>query len=520
MNARSNDIQDCPNEIGDHVTAGEQETDDEKADEKDTNSTASDSEGEWSSTSSSEVEEETEQLQVASQSNTSQRQQGLLRALSNSCREETRKLAKDNLLSVVYDNVNPVFKASEQILGRKDSQENGTCATAFPLFDASVDDLKVSDLLDSADKAPPLNKKDILLTSQENEYLEERLVHTVLRIIVSFGGPRFARFKKDVDASLPLTSDKLELHKTIIHPLPAFEIDESSTTGNAEVLDAIFAELRLDRTSEILQRVIRIIWGDQLSVARVRSVVLNRLGHDSASNSYLDVVCGPGIFHYQIAATGALLETHWGNPHLSTQNPGSLCFHNTVLDRKPIVISSLPPYRTCRDLTFVSLYARIFHCLELVSNQPDLDQYAADASWDELKGHSREIVMQFANPAKADELRIARELELSSDVSAGLDSELHPLTSGDMVFENAIYFLRDALCLREFTDAIKGGDSGRMLTILKVYALAYRGAGRTKYAHELLHLIHNLTHVWPQSLRYEFKFSHNLELTNCTGTLS
>ena len=195
---------------------------------------------------------------------------GLLRQLSQSCREEARTAAKDNLLSVVYDNVNPVFKASEQILGRKDSQENGTCATAFPLFDASVDDLKVSDLLNSADIAPPLKKQDILLTSEENQDLRDRLVHTVLRIIVTFGGLRFARFQTDVDTTLPQTPDKIKLHKTTILPLPAFEIDESSTTGNAEVLEAIFAELSIDRTSEIFKRVIRIIWGDQLSVARVR----------------------------------------------------------------------------------------------------------------------------------------------------------------------------------------------------------------------------------------------------------
>ena len=73
--------------------------------------------------------------------------------------------------------------------------------------------------------------------------------------------------------------------------------------------------------------------------------------------------------------------------------------------------------------------------------------------------------------------------------------------SGDMVFENASLFLRDALVLREFTDAIKGGYSGRIIRVLKLLALMYRGSGRTKYAHEVLHLVHNLTHVWPKGLR-------------------
>ncbi|KAI0362888.1 hypothetical protein BV20DRAFT_930443, partial [Pilatotrama ljubarskyi] len=37
--------------------------------------------------------------------------------------------------------------------------------------------------------------------------------------------------------------------------------------------------------------------------------------------------------------------------------------------------------------------------------------------------------------------------------------------------------------------------------VLKLLALMYRGSGRLKYAHELLHLVHNLTHVWPKPLR-------------------
>ncbi|KAH7906597.1 hypothetical protein BJ138DRAFT_1162281 [Hygrophoropsis aurantiaca] len=69
-----------------------------------------------------------------------------------------------------------------------------------------------------------------------------------------------------------------------------------------------------------------------------------------------------------------------------------------------------------------------------------------------------------------------------------------------MVFENAILFMRDALLLREFTDAVKAGDSGRVILILKVWALSYRGSGRSKYAHEMLFLLHNITHIWPKSL--------------------
>jgi hypothetical protein len=50
---------------------------------------------------------------------------------------------------------------------------------------------------------------------------------------------------------------------------------------------------------------------------------------------------------------------------------------------------------------------------------------------------------------------------------------------GDMVFENAILSMHDALISQEFTDAIKCGDSGCVILVLKIWALSFHGNGRT-----------------------------------------
>ncbi|ESK81501.1 hypothetical protein Moror_2183 [Moniliophthora roreri MCA 2997] len=73
--------------------------------------------------------------------------------------------------------------------------------------------------------------------------------------------------------------------------------------------------------------------------------------------------------------------------------------------------------------------------------------------------------------------------------------------AGDMVLENVILFMCDSLLSHEFSDAIKVGDSGHILLVLKIWALSFHGNGRTKYAYEMLHLIHNLMHVWPPSIQ-------------------
>ena len=200
---------------------------------------------------------------------------------------------------------------------------------------------------------------------------------------------------------------------------------------------------------------------------------------------------------------------HWVKPDTGTQNPGSLWYHNTHLDRLPIVLTSLPPFRICRDLIFVSLYARVLHCLLRVSGCEKLEDYVETATWDSLRADAAAIYDQYATASVAAQLceERAQELEQRTKNEAGQNDEgddnerERPLTTGDMLFENGVYFLRDALLSREFSDAIKFGDSGRVVLVLKLWALAFRGNGRTKYAYEMLHLIHHLEAVWSPEIR-------------------
>ncbi|KAF9568626.1 hypothetical protein CPC08DRAFT_624950 [Agrocybe pediades] len=199
----------------------------------------------------------------------------------------------------------------------------------------------------------------------------------------------------------------------------------------------------------------------------------------------------PGLFHAKMADMLGLLNTHWGKPNTGTRNPGSLWFHNTRLGRLPITLSSPPSFRVSRDLVFVSLYARVLHCLLLVSNTTSLEEYTKKfTTWAELVNHAKLIFRDYAQGSTVLKLREDRENE-----TGGKKGE------GDMIFENAILFLRDALISREFTDAVKAGDSGRVVLILKIWALGFRGNGRTKYAHEMLHIIHHLTNILTPEIR-------------------
>lgn len=107
----------------------------------------------------------------------------------------------------------------------------------------------------------------------------------------------------------------------------------------------------------------------------------------------------PGLFHVKIADMYGLFITHWGKLNAGTRNLGSLGFHNTCLHRSPILLTSLPPFCTCRDLMFVSLYAHVLHCLLLVAGKKTLDEYADSiSSWEDLKCDADMILRQYMDP--------------------------------------------------------------------------------------------------------------------------
>ncbi|CAA7269639.1 unnamed protein product [Cyclocybe aegerita] len=382
-------------------------------------------------------------------------------------------VASTGLFATSYDNINMVFRAAEQIVGWTDAQENGTCATIWPLWKARLEDMKVEDLTSTFDQAPLLSIHDI---------------------IVTYGGEGFEKFGDDLARTLPVSDEKIELNKTPLHPLPAMDIDESTIVGGAEVVETIFDILGIRKVKGWLGT-IKFFCGDQLTIAQLRALVNIWAGHEGGYSGFGWGVWMPGLFHAKMADVHGCLLTHWGKPSAGTQNPGCLAFHNTVLQRKPITITSPPPFRTCRDLIFVSLYARVLHCLLLVSKKASLKECLEDLTWAQLELYSTEILKKFGSADIVSELRQKRK-----QAAAKLTTET-PVHDGDMVFENAVLFFRDALLSREFTDAVKSGDSGRVLLVLKTWALSFRGSGQTKYAHEMLHLIHNLTHVWPREIR-------------------
>jgi hypothetical protein len=91
-----------------------------------------------------------------------------------------------------------------------------------------------------------------------------------------------------------------------------------------------------------------------------------------------------------------------------------------------------------------------------LKSPPTLEAYSTKfTDWDSLVKHAHQIYDSYANASVVEDLRWKRSTQADG------------MSESDMVFENAVLFLRDTLISREFTDAVKAGDSGRVVWYTK-----------------------------------------------------
>ncbi|KAG8773161.1 hypothetical protein FRC12_002690 [Ceratobasidium sp. 428] len=414
----------------------------------------------------------------------SEQSNGAVKMLSTGCRKLTKRRWKERRHGIIFDNFNFLLKAAQQILGRTDSQENGTCATIFELHKATPEALDHSAARAAFAQAQPLQPDHILHSETESDTHRKLMVHAIVRIILKYGGEEFKQYGPLLDKSQPIVLPVIDVHTSNFYPLPAMDIDESSIDGVIKVFEAIFKELEIDTNAEEFD---------------------TRIGQEEPKSSLSNLEYILGLFHTKMTAVVSILNTHLGSSTAGQDAPGSLFFHNSILERKAFVATSLPPFAVAKDLIMDSLAARIIHCLLRVSSCKDIEAYLArlgscdsaprtstatdKSSWEQLLRDAEELYDTYVNTSHASELQSDR---LYADPNT---------KAGDMVYEGAVFFLRDALNLEELFDAVKCGHSGRILSVLKLFALSFRGSDRPQYARALLRLIHYCEVVWPPKLR-------------------
>lgn len=250
---------------------------------------------------------------------------GLIQLLSNGMRVQAHTVASIGLFGEVYDNINFMNHTAEQIIGRHgrliwfllllgtnqcqtDNQENGTCITIFKLWAARLENMETSVLKAAFDGARPLCIDDIVHTEDEQHFFHECLIHVVIRIIIKFSHQeKITALQRVTDQKQPWSSFFIEPHQTEIYPVDAFDIDESSITGNAHADEAVVDVLELRKCTENFWERVRFIAGDQLSIARLHALENIRAGQESGYEGFAWGIWILGLFHTKMANINGIL---------------------------------------------------------------------------------------------------------------------------------------------------------------------------------------------------------------------
>jgi hypothetical protein len=337
--------------------------------------------------------------------------------------------------------------------------------------------------------------------------------------------------------SMPEELYRIPRQKSRIHPLKVLDIDESSIDGNAQVIEAIASELDIDLA--LLNSSSIMITGDQMTTARVRSLkdlrvrdmLERRLG-------FADTISG--WLHTEMAVANGIQRCHSGRR--DGLDPGSLNRFITVLGRTGIsenVTDHDALHRLIIHVFKGHLLAAFLHVAneiertkanggQTMSSIKQLKSWIRVNDWRKLL--DRTVDTYFA-PAKPGWLRQSAEAaaaeeydkmrseimakpkkDRSADESAFVKKDTQPkwirdrsMRDRDLVYENFILYLRDAMMYWDLVQAIGEGGSGRLLRISEMLTPWFHGNGKFKYAQELLEFQITRMAEWTPAAEYLYK---------------
>ena len=408
----------------------------------------------------------------------------------------TQKIARTRAFMIIWDNLNIAFRVSEQRHDSKDHFDNGTTATLVPLHGVDYRGLPLSLKPKRTNRVPVLefSAVDLFLTREEAARVQAGQLWHIQDVLYNAHSDLRKRLCANI---LPCpTVEQILVHMTEQYPLPAMHIDESSLEGTLNVLSTIF-RTSLNLTEEdVKNHGLIICAGDLLSLSLLDKVCLSletsviilyphfHTAQSSAlrrdDTEFMDNISHytegqDGLFHIKLSHTRMLVNEYWGKPN--AKSPWSLWKVNTLLGRKPMSAGwkakSAPPFGPSYELmlTFV-LPANVIDGFRIYCPKDDLKEWVDSVqSVDEVASVAQQILDELCSGRRVEKLR------------------QQPLLKRDIPLENICLFNRDCLYLRQLKYAIKHGDVGAILDIIKHVMLAFRGTGRTpKYADALFSL--------------------------------
>ncbi|KAF9475260.1 hypothetical protein BDN70DRAFT_915054 [Pholiota conissans] len=397
---------------------------------------------------------------------------------------ETRVIARFVDFLLIWDNINFAFNVVEQRHDSKDHFDNGTTATLVLLFKVVENAPPLALKPPRTNHIPILNftAADLLPNPEEAARVQDGQLWHIKDILFD----AFPNLRKRFAHSIlpPPVGQQVPVHKTEQYPLPAMHINESSLEGTLHLLKTIFCDSLQLTEDDIRRKGVVICAGDHLSLSLLDKISAIRCDDTNLMDNVRRYTEGrTGLLHVKFAHARMVANEYWGKPN--SKSPWLLWKVNTLLGRKPISAGlkakSLPPFRPFYELILnLTLPANILDAFRIYCPLEDLDEWVTSVSnVTEIDVVARQILDELCSGRRVEQLRRA--------------------TRRDVPFENICLFNRDGLHLCQFKHAVKCGDVGVVLDLIKRLMLAFRGTGQNpKYADALFQIVVNLRNMDPE----------------------
>ncbi|KAJ7772145.1 hypothetical protein DFH07DRAFT_866360 [Mycena maculata] len=383
--------------------------------------------------------------------------------LSKEALARLQAVVKEKMIFIVWDNLNIAFRVESQRLNSANHFDNGTTGTAIPVWNPFTNgDTALGTL--PLDMKPPRTTtdpvvdwgcEDILPTPTNAQELSHCCLWQLKRLAIE-NIANLAHLKAAFEECPEV--EPIAVHLTEQLPVPAMHEDESSINGTIRVYVTILKNLGITN-ADLRAHGLLFNDGDLLTDSLIDKIDSARRNSEGEIEGMKASVQRFGLFHAKMAGCRLVVNKHWGQPN--SKWPGSLWWeHTQLLKRKPMSAGwkakKATPWKPSHELLQISLAAHVKDAFRIHCGQPDLDAWAASATMADVDAVAQRVHRELFSTAALDAL-CAHSPELC-----------------DITHENVILLNRDALFYIEFVFAIKKGDIGRVINVLRVWMVMMR----------------------------------------------
>jgi hypothetical protein len=412
-------------------------------------------------------------------------------------------------IALTYDNLTNKHHAASETLLNKSSMQSFTAAGIIflkltPSLARGLSDEKVGLRADRLLRADPdwssLKPGDIVNVRSDQNYFAPIAKALMCRVIKKFF-PTELKCSEDEAGIGPFEMPvlyKVPPGKSDMQTLATLQIDESTIDGNLAVLESLATDQLGMTLEELAEGRMIPVSGDQMTVARITSGQFLRI-RDFKEHRMLWAKTLAGMLHTRMAMIHAIYLSHPGRP--DGRDPASLSKFVKLLGRTRVK-EKCPNLNASHELLtqvceghvlaaliertgaggFEGLRAKIAsgEWREALNSMVDEDWLRLNYV-DRLRGDAR----QAAEAATADAEPVTGESAKQTQARIKKATTAAEMEKRDVVFENALLFMLQALIYTDYHTSLRCGDSGRLERSSDMLCVMFQGLSKLKNYRQL-----------------------------------